>query len=48
VSDPAERKSLLEQALKIDVSSTSNRRLTNLIAQRYARAELRALSGARR
>jgi hypothetical protein len=48
VSDPTERKSLLEQALKIDVSSTSNRRLTNLIAQRYARAELRALSGARR
>lgn len=48
VGDPAEKKSLLEQAVAIDVSSTPKRRLTNLIAQRYARAELRALSGARR
>ena len=48
ISDPVEKKSLLEQALAIDVSSTPHRRLTNLIAQRYARAQLGALSGARR
>jgi len=48
LSDPAERKSLLEQALAIDVSSTPGKRLTNLIAQRYARAELNALNAARR
>lgn len=48
VSDPVEKKSLLQQALAIDVSSTPHRRLTNLIAQRYARKQLRALSGAPR
>jgi hypothetical protein len=45
LSDPAQKKSLLEQALAIDVSSTPKHRLTNLIAQRYARAQLRALTG---
>ena len=48
LSDPAARKSLLEQALAIDVSSMPDKRLTNLIAQRYARAELRALNAGRR
>jgi hypothetical protein len=37
-ADPAEKKKLLDQALTIDVSSSTSRRLTNLIAQRYARA----------
>ena len=48
ISDAVEKKSLLEQAIAIDVASTPHRRLTNLIAQRYARAELRALTAARR
>jgi hypothetical protein len=47
VTDAALKKSLLEQALGVDVTATPNRRLTNLIAQRYARAQLRALTGAR-
>jgi hypothetical protein len=42
VGDPAEKRRLLEQALAIDVSTIKSRRLTNLIAQRYARALLSA------
>src|SRR5947208_1145886 len=38
VSDPTEKRKLLEQALAVDVNGLSHRRLTNLIAQRYARA----------
>jgi glutathione S-transferase len=44
LSDPVEKRRLLEQALTIDVGSVKTRKLTNLIAQRYARA---LLSGAR-
>ena len=40
ISDPAEKKRLLELALAIDVSTVKTRRLTNLIAQRYAKALL--------
>lgn len=47
VTNAAAKKSLLEQAMAIDVNATPHRRLTNLIAQRYARAQLKALSGAR-
>jgi hypothetical protein len=42
VTDPAEKKRLLESALAIDVAALTSRRLTNLIAQRYARALLSA------
>ena len=42
VTDAAEKKKLLEQALAVDVSKLTTRRLTNLIAQRYARALLTA------
>jgi TRAP transporter T-component len=42
VADPAEKKRLLEQSLVIDVSTLASRRLTNSIAQRYARALLAA------
>ena len=42
IADPAEKRRLLEQALAIDVSTITSRRLTNLIAQRYARALLSA------
>jgi hypothetical protein len=42
IGDPAEKRRLLEQALAIDVSTLTSRRLTNLIAQRYARALLAA------
>jgi TRAP transporter T-component len=42
MTDAAEKKRLLEQALAIDVSTLTTRRLTNLIAQRYARALLAA------
>ncbi len=42
VSDAAEKRRLLEQAVAIDVSGATKRRLTNLIAQRYARALLTA------
>ena len=42
-TDPAEKKKLLEGALAIDVSTLQSRRLTNLIAQRYARALLTAV-----
>jgi hypothetical protein len=48
VSDPAEKRRLLEAAVAIDVSATPARRLTNLIAQRYARAQLVRLSGGTR
>jgi len=37
-SDAAEKRTLLERALAIDPASITSRRLTNLIAQRYARA----------
>jgi hypothetical protein len=40
--DPAEKRRLLEQALAIDVSTLTSRRLMNLIGQRYARALLAA------
>lgn len=38
--DPAERRTLLQQAVAIDVNQLEKRRLINLIAQRYARALL--------
>jgi hypothetical protein len=41
-TDPAEKKKLLEAAVAIDTSTLTSRRLTNLIAQRYARALLTA------
>jgi hypothetical protein len=37
-SNAAEKQRLLEQALAVDVEKLTSRRLTNLIAQRYARA----------
>jgi hypothetical protein len=37
-ADAGEKRRLLDQALAIDPSSITSRRLTNLIAQRYARA----------
>jgi hypothetical protein len=40
--DGAERRKLLEQAVAIDVQKSPVRRLTNLIAQRYAKALLTA------
>jgi TRAP transporter T-component len=43
IADPVEKRRLLEQALAIDASSLPSRRLTNLIAQRYARALLGAV-----
>jgi hypothetical protein len=43
ISDAAEKRRLLEQALAIDVSTLASRRMTNLIAQRYARALLTAV-----
>jgi TRAP transporter T-component len=42
ISDAAEKRRLLEQAAAIDVASITTRRLTNLIAQRYAKAMLSA------
>ena len=42
ITNPAEKKKLLEQALAVDVSTLPSRKLTNLIAQRYARALLNA------
>jgi len=41
-TDAAEKKKLLEAAVAIDAASITSRRLTNLIAQRYARALLSA------
>jgi hypothetical protein len=40
IADPAEKKKLLEAAAAIDTATLTSRRLTNLIAQRYARALL--------
>jgi TRAP transporter TatT component family protein len=45
IANAAEKRRLLEQAVGIDVNATPERRLTNLVAQRYARA---MLSGGRR
>jgi hypothetical protein len=42
ITDPAEKKKLLEAAVAIDTTTLTSRRLTNLIAQRYARALLTA------
>ena len=42
MTDPAEKKKLLEAAVAIDAATLTSRRLTNLIAQRYARALLNA------
>lgn len=42
ITDPAEKKKLLQAAVAIDPASLTSRRLTNLIAQRYARALLNA------
>ena len=42
VSDAAEKTRLLEAAVAIDAASLPSRRLTNIIAQRYARALLKA------
>ena len=39
-AEAGEKRKLLEQALAVDVSKLTSRRLTNLIAQRYARAVL--------
>jgi len=44
VTNPTEKRRLLESALAIDPATITTRRLTNLIAQRYARA---LLAGAR-
>lgn len=40
VTDATEKRKLLQEAVAIDVSTLRSRRLTNLIAQRYARALL--------
>jgi len=42
ITDAAEKKRLLQEAAAIDVASIQTRRLTNLIAQRYAKAMLNA------
>jgi hypothetical protein len=42
ITDAGEKRRLLEQAVAIDVSTLPSRRMTNLIAQRYARALLNA------
>ncbi len=42
MTNPAEKKKLLEAAVAIDAAALTSRRLTNLIAQRYARALLTA------
>jgi hypothetical protein len=39
-ADPVEKRRLLEAAAAIDTAALTSRRLTNLIAQRYARALL--------
>ena len=41
-ADPGEKRKLLEQAVAIDAATMTSRRLTNLLAQRYARALLSA------
>jgi len=40
LSNQAEKRRLLQQAIEVDVSKSPSRRLTNLIAQRYAKAQL--------
>lgn len=40
ITDPVEKRRLLEAAVAIDTTTLTSRRLTNLIAQRYARALL--------
>lgn len=40
LTNQAEKRRLLQQALEVDVSKSPSRRLTNLIAQRYAKALL--------
>lgn len=47
VTDRAEKEKLLRQALAIDANAVPERRLTNLVAQRYARALLNAAAPAR-
>ncbi len=42
LTNQAERRRLLEQAIDVDVSKSPSRRLTNLIAQRYAKVLLNA------
>lgn len=42
MTNPAEKQKLLEAAVAIDTAALTSRRLTNLIAQRYARALLNA------
>ena len=42
ITDAAEKRKLLEAAVAVDPSTLTSRRLTNLIAQRYARALLNA------
>jgi hypothetical protein len=42
IANEAEKKKLLEAAVAIDAAALTSRRLTNLIAQRYARALLNA------
>jgi len=44
VTNPAEKRKLLEAAAAIDTATLTSRRLTNLIAQRYARALLQSAS----
>ena len=44
LTNQAEKRRLLQQAVDVDVSKSPSRRLTNLIAQKYAKA---LLSGAR-
>lgn len=41
-TDAGEKRKLLEQAIAVDTATLTSRRLTNLIAQRYARAMLSA------
>jgi hypothetical protein len=41
-TDGAEKRKLLEQAITVDTATLTSRRLTNLIAQRYAKAMLSA------
>jgi hypothetical protein len=41
-TDAAEKRKLLEQAIAVDTATLASRRLTNLIAQRYAKAMLSA------
>lgn len=41
-TDAAEKRKLLEQAIAVDTATLTSRRLTNLIAQRYAKAMLSA------